>query len=233
MFPITKKMKKRYYVIRGKYKEFEKPKTSYLLEKTLVLSVICCKCKNEDEKLFEEESIEILKIICLIEICNYFINLTEENISQEFRLKNIDETRNYLIEQINRNELMSKKHEKVCTALNYIENFLILGSTITGRVSVSDFASLVGIPIGIMSSAIGLKVCAITSGIEKYNSMIKKKKKMHDKIVLLAKSKLNGIEVLISKALFDSVISHDEFVLINIFLQEYDESKEEIRNLKT
>ena len=159
--------------------------------------------------------------------------MTEENISQEFRLKNIDETRNYLIEQINRNELMSKKHEKVCTALNYIENFLILGSTITGRVSVSDFASLVGIPIGIMSSAIGLKVCAITSRIEKYNSMIKKKKKMHDKIVLLAKSKLNGIEVLISKALFDSVISHDEFVLINIFLQEYDERKEEIRNLKT
>ena len=51
--------------------------------------------------------------------------MAEENISQEFRLKNIDEKRNYLIEEIYRNELMSKKHKKVCRTLNYIENFLI------------------------------------------------------------------------------------------------------------
>ena len=92
--------------------------------------------------------------------------MAEENISQEFRLKNIDETRNYLIEEINRNELMSKKHKKICTILNYIEHFLILASTITGCVSISAFASLVGIPIGITSSAIGLKICAITAGIK-------------------------------------------------------------------
>ena len=42
---------------------------------------------------------------------------------------------------------MSKKHKKVCTTLNYIEHFLILGSTIIGCVSISAFASLVGIPI--------------------------------------------------------------------------------------
>ena len=58
-----------YCVISGKYRKFEKPKISYLLEKTLVFSIICSKCKNEDEKLFkEEESIEILKILGLIEI---------------------------------------------------------------------------------------------------------------------------------------------------------------------
>ena len=61
-------MKKLYCVICGKYRKFEKPKISYLLEKTLVLSIICSKCKNEDEKIFkEEESIEILKILGLIE----------------------------------------------------------------------------------------------------------------------------------------------------------------------
>ena len=55
-------------IICSKYSKLEKPKLSYLLEKTLVLSVICSKCKNEDEKLFkEEESIEILKILDLIE----------------------------------------------------------------------------------------------------------------------------------------------------------------------
>ena len=61
-------MKKLYCVIFCKYREFEKSKISYLLEKTLVLSVICSKCKNEDAKLFKEgESIEVLKIFGLIE----------------------------------------------------------------------------------------------------------------------------------------------------------------------
>ena len=128
---------------------------------------------------------------------------------------------------------MSKKHKKVCTTLNYIEHFLILGSTIAGCVSISAFASLVGIPIGITSSAIGLNICAVTAAIKKYKSMIKKKKKKHDKIVFLAKSKLNSIEVLISKTLIDTAVSHDEFVLINNVLKEYNEMKEEIKNLKT
>ena len=164
---------------------------------------------------------------------DYFRNIVEENLSQEFRLKKIDETRTYLIEEINRNELVSKKHKKVCTTLNYIEHVLILVSTITRCVSIFVFASLVGIPIGFTSSAIGLIICAVTSGIKKYKSIIKKKKKKHDKIVLLAKSKLNSIEVLISKALIDSVISRDEFVLISNVLKKYNEMKEEIKNLKT
>ena len=75
--------------------------------------------------------------------------MAKENISQEFRLKNIDEARNYLIEEINRNELMIKKHKKVCTTLNYIKLSLILISPITGCVSISAFAFLVGVPIRI------------------------------------------------------------------------------------
>ena len=154
--------------------------------------------------------------------------------SQEFGLKNIDETRNYLLEEIKQNELMGKKHKKVCTTLNYIEHFLILASTITGCISISAFSSLIGIPTGITSSAIVLlKICVIAAGIKKYTSIIKKKKEKHDKIVLLAKSKLNSVEVLVSKALIDSIISHDEFVLINNVLKEYSEMKEEIKNLKT
>ena len=96
--------------------------------------------------------------------------------SQEFRLKNIYETRNYLLEEIEQNELMSKKHKKVWTTLNYIENFLILVSTITGCISISAFASLLGIPIGIASSAKGLKICAIAAGIKKYKSILRKRK---------------------------------------------------------
>ena len=93
--------------------------------------------------------------------------MAEENvISLEFTLKNINKT-NYLIEEINQYELISKKQKMVCTTLNYIEYFLILASTITGCVSISSFASLVGIPIGIRHSAIGLKICAIPPGIKK------------------------------------------------------------------
>ena len=61
---------------------------------------------------------------------------------------------------------MSKKYKKVYIVLNYTEHLLILISTVTGCVSISDFASLVGIPIGIMSSTIGLKICVITAGIK-------------------------------------------------------------------
>ena len=112
--------------------------------------------------------------------------MPEESINQEFRLKKLDEIRNYLIEEINRNELMSRKHKKVCRVFNYIDYLLIVTSTIIGWVSISAFASLVGIPIGITSYAIALKVCVITAGLKKYKSIIKKKKKKHDKTVLLA-----------------------------------------------
>ena len=114
--------------------------------------------------------------------------MCKENISQEFKLRNIDEARNYLIEEINRNELINKKHKKVSTTLNYIKHFLILASTFTGCISISDFTPSVGICIGITNFAIGLKICAITAGIKKYKPIIKKKKKKHDKIALLAKS---------------------------------------------
>ena len=72
---------------------------------------------------------------------------------------------------------------------------------------VNPHYSLLGIPIGITSSELRLKICAIAAGIKTYKSMIRKKKKKHDKIVLLAKSKLNSIEVLISKALNDQILA--------------------------
>ena len=114
--------------------------------------------------------------------------------------------------------------------MNYIEHLLLLICTFIVPVSISAFASLVGITIGITSSAIGLQVCVIVAGIENCKSVIKKKKWKHDKIVLLAKSKLNGRELLISEALIDLDITHDEFVLINNVLTEFHDMKEEIKN---
>ena len=93
--------------------------------------------------------------------------------------------------------------------VNYIDQFLILGSAISGCISVSTLASLIGIPAGITSSAL---------------------KKKHNKIVLLAKAKLNIMEVLISKALIDSVISHDQSAWMNNVLKGYNKMKDKIKN---
>ena len=68
------------------------------------------------------------------------------------------------------NESMSKKRKKVCATRNYIEYFLILASTITGCILISAFSSLIGIPTGITSSAIELKICAVTTGMKKFKS---------------------------------------------------------------
>ena len=99
--------------------------------------------------------------------------------------------------------------------------------------SISAFASLVSVPVGLTSSAIEIKICAITAGIKKYKSIIKKKKKKNDKIVLLGKDKLNTIKILILKALIDSYISQGEFVSINNILREYNEMKKQIKNPET
>ena len=106
--------------------------------------------------------------------------MSEENITQKFTPKNIDKIRNYLIEEINQNELISKKHKTVYRNLNYMEHSLILISTIIGCVFISDFAFLVGVSVGITSSA----------------------------IEALAKFKLDSARLLISKTLIHVLINN-------------------------
>ena len=106
---------------------------------------------------------------------------------------------------------MTEKYQKTCKHLKYEENLLNLVSTGDDDVSISAFALLICVPVGITSFAVRIKICAITAEIKKYKLIVKKKKK-HDKIVLLGKVKLNTIKVLISKTLLESYISHDEFL---------------------
>ena len=71
---------------------------------------------------------------------------------------------------------MGRKHKKVCTTLNYIEHLFLLLQLLDRCISFSTFASLLGIPIAITISAMGLKICAIAAGIKKYKSIINKNK---------------------------------------------------------
>ena len=72
--------------------------------------------------------------------------------------------------------------------MNYTKHSLTVISTITACISISAFASLIGISIGITSSPVALKICVITAGIKKHKSINKKNKEKHDKTVLEAKS---------------------------------------------
>ena len=117
----------------------------------------------------------------------------------------------------------------MCRALNYFEHFLVFISAVSGCASIFEFTSLVDVSVGIASSAAKIKISAITAGIKKYKSIIKKKRKKYDKIVMLGKAKIDTIKVLICKALIDSYINHDKFVSVNNVLREYNEMKEEIK----
>ena len=103
--------------------------------------------------------------------------------------------------------------------MKYVEHLFILASNSTGYVSIHDFASYVGISVGITSSAVGLKICVITATIKMYKSISNKKRKRHNKIGFLAKTKLNKIEVQISNAFNDSSFFKNMLVKLNSFQQ--------------
>ena len=100
-----------------------------------------------------------------------------EEASLEFILRKIDKARNYLLDEIKHNYLMSESIKITCKYLNYVKHFLVLAIPIIGCVSISAWVSLVVIPVGITSSAVGIKICAISAGIKKYKSLIKIKRK--------------------------------------------------------
>ena len=113
----------------------------------------------------------------IIDLSNNIIPkvMAEENIGQEFRVKEIDKIRNYFIKEIKQNESISKKHKKIFNILNYIEHLLILSCSFTGYVPMSAFVSLVGIPLDVSSSVITIRTSIVTAGIKNYKSMIQKK----------------------------------------------------------
>ena len=100
-----------------------------------------------------------------------------EEASLTFRLRKNDETRNYLLDEIKHNYLMSEKYKKTSKYLNYVEKLLILASAVTGCVSIFAFSSLIYVPIGITSSAVGINICAVTAESKRYYNYKEKEAK--------------------------------------------------------
>ena len=148
----------------------------------------------------------------------------------KFRLDEISKIEDYFIEEIHQKKSCSEKLSKYITIFDYIDNILIVLSATTGGISIISFVSVIGTLTGIVSSSLTLIFSLTTGIIIKLLSMTRKKKKMHDKILMLAKSKFNSIEALISQALIDMTISHEEFITILKEKDRYDMMKDNLRD---
>ena len=152
--------------------------------------------------------------------------LTEQT---KIRLDKITEIESYFHQEINQRKLCSKKFSKYVVALDYIDKILIVLGATSGGVSIISFTSVVGTPVGIVSASFTLIFSLTTGIIKKLLSIARNKKKKYDKILMLAKSKLNSIETQISQALIDMEISHEEFIAIFKEKDKYEKMKESLR----
>ena len=132
----------------------------------------------------------------------------------KFWLDEISKIENYFIEEINQRKSCSQKLNKYVTTFDYIDKILSVLSATTGGVSLISFTSIIGAPVEIGSASFTLIFSLTTGIVKKLLSITRKKKKRHDKILMLAKSKFSSIDTLISQALVDMDISHEEFITI-------------------
>ena len=125
---------------------------------------------------------------------------------------------------------MSKKLSKYIASFDYFDKSLIVLSVTTGSISIASFATVIGAPVGMMSASFS----SITTGFVKtFLKATRNKKKKHNKIAMLARSKLNSIESKISEALMDNEISHEDFETIINEEKKYRELKESIRMMNS
>ena len=132
------------------------------------------------------------------------INLPEQT---KFRLSEIIGIEDYFNQEINQRKSCSKKLGKYLNAFDYIDKILIVLSATSSGVCIISYASFVGAPVGIASASFTLIFSLTTGIIKKLLSIARNKKKLHDKVLILAKSKLDSIETSVSQALIDMEIS--------------------------
>ena len=152
--------------------------------------------------------------------------------NQQFRLNKINEIKNCFIAEIKERELMSKRLSKYIASFDYFDNSLIVLLAKSGGISIASFATLIGKPVGRASASLSLTFSLSTGLVKKLLKTIRNKKKKHDKIVMLARSKLNSIENKISEALMNNKITHEDFMTIINEERNYGELKESIRMMK-
>ena len=128
---------------------------------------------------------------------------------------------------------MSKTLSKYIAFFYYFDKSLIVMSVTTGSISIASFATVIGAPVGIVSASFSLAFSISTGLIKALLKTATNNKKKHNKIVMLARSKLNSIESKISEALINNEIKHEDFVTIIDEEKKYRELKESIRMMNS
>ena len=157
------------------------------------------------------------------------LELTDVN---KYRLDEINKIKEYFDDEIKERKDMIKKLNKYLVSFDYLDQIFITLSALFGTLSIASYAAVVGIPVGIAGSSLTL---IFTIGTDLNKSLLqvtKKRKKKQNKIIPSAKSKLNTIETLLSSALNDSKISHEEFTSVITEKNTYENIKENIKEVK-
>ena len=173
---------------------------------------------------------EYLKMNNIIELTDKTGLSSSECTANKYRLDEINKIRDYFDNEIKEKKDVIKKLNKYLVSLDYLDKIFITLSASFGTLSIASQATVIGIPAGITGASLTL-IFTISMGISK--SLLKvtqKRKKKHNKIIELAKSKLNTIDTLLSSALNDSEISHGEFSNIITEKNIYENIKENIKN---
>ena len=173
-----------------------------------------------------KRTIELLKEYLKM---NNIVELTDVN---KYRLDEINKIRDYFNNEIKERNDIIKKLNKYLASFDYFDKIFITLSASFGTLSIASYALVVGIPAGITGASLTL-VFKIGTGISKsLLKLTKKRKKKYNKIIVLAKNKLNMIDTLLSSALNGSEISHAEFTNIINEANIMKISKEILRNLR-
>ena len=139
------------------------------------------------------------------------VELTDVNM---YRLDEINKIKEYFDNEIKERKNIIKKLNKYLVSLNYLDKVFITLSASFGTLSIASYAAVVEIPVGIAGSSLTL-IFTVGTGLNKsLLKVTKNRKKKHNKIIASAKSKLNMVDTLLSSALNDSKISHEEFTNI-------------------
>ena len=149
--------------------------------------------------------------------------------NQQFRLNKLREVTDYFIGEFKGRELMSKKLSKYISSFDYFDKSLIVLSVTCGSISIASLATVIGAPVGEASASFSIAFSISTRILKKLLKTTRNKKKRHNKIVMLARSKLNSIESKISKSLINNETSHEDFMLVINEERNNRELKERIR----
>ena len=159
--------------------------------------------------------------------------MSELNDLTKFRLDEINNIKDYLNSEIKERKGIIKKISKYIVAFDYADKLFITLSASFGTLSIASHAAIVGIPVGIAGAYLTLIFTVTTGVVKKLLNITRKKKKKHNKIIALARSKLNIIEALISRALTDFDISHEEFSKIIYEKNNYEKIRDNINSVKS